>query len=86
MQPRRARRCACLQVDAIESDLRWKSVLAFGFYEEVKPNERSDMMNKLLLHFPLLTPVESALAADGGTLPVIVFRIRIERITGLAEE
>jgi hypothetical protein len=77
---------ACLQVDTIETDLRWRSVLAFGTYEEVKPNERGDIMNQLLQRFPMLTPVESSLAADGGALPVIVFRIRIERITGLAEE
>ena len=77
---------ACLQVDAIESELRWKSVLAFGTFEEVKPKERSEIMNQLLQRFPMLTPVESALATDGGSLPIIVFRIRIERITGLAEE
>ena len=77
---------ACLQVDAIESDLRWKSVMAFGTYEEVKQKERGDIMNQLLQRFPMLTPVESSLAADGGALPVIVFRIRIERITGFAEE
>ena len=78
---------ACLQVDDIESDVRWRSVLAFGNYEEViKPSERSDILNKLFRRFPMLTPVESALADDGGPPPVIVFRIRIERITGIAEE
>lgn len=77
---------ACLEVDHIESDLHWKSVLAFGTYEEVKPNERGDILNKLLQRFPLLTPVESALADEAGPLPVIVFRIKIDRITGLAEE
>jgi uncharacterized protein len=77
---------ACLQVDEIETNVRWKSALAFGTYEEVKPNERSDVINKLLHCFPLLTPVESALAADAGPSPVIVFRIKIERVTGLAEE
>jgi nitroimidazol reductase NimA-like FMN-containing flavoprotein (pyridoxamine 5'-phosphate oxidase superfamily) len=73
-------------VDEIESELYWKSVLAFGSYEEVKANERSDVINKLLQRFPMLTPVESALADDGGSQPVIVFRIRIERLTGLSEE
>ena len=77
---------ACLQVDEVESELHWKSVLAFGRYEEVKPNERSDVINKLLQRFPMLTPVESALAYDGGPQPVIVFRIRIERVTGLSED
>ena len=78
---------ACLQVDQIESDVRWRSVLAFGTYEEVvNPTDRSDILNRLLQRFPMLTPVESALANDAGSLSVIVFRIRIERVTGIAEE
>ena len=79
-------RRACLQVDEIESDIRWKSVLAFGTYEELRSDERSTVIRKLLQLFPMLTPVESALAEDGGPQPFIVFRIRIERLTGLAEE
>ena len=77
---------ACLQVDEIESDVRWRSVLAFGTYEEiVKPTERGEILNKLLHRFPMLTPVESALADDGEPPQVIVFRIRIQRLTGIAE-
>ena len=76
---------ACVQVDETESDIHWKSVLAFGTYEEVKPNERSEIINKLMQRFTTLTPVESALANDAGPQPVIVFRIRVKRITGLAE-
>lgn len=77
---------ACVQVDRIESDLRWRSAIAFGNFEEItKPNERADVLNKLLSRFPLLTPVESAIAVDGGTHEVIVFRIRIERLTGVSE-
>ena len=78
---------ACLQVDEVESDLLWKSVLAFGNYEEImKPSERSNILNKLLQRFPMLTPVESAIAADAEPSTVIVYRIRIDRITGIAEE
>jgi nitroimidazol reductase NimA-like FMN-containing flavoprotein (pyridoxamine 5'-phosphate oxidase superfamily) len=77
---------ACVQVDEIDSDLRWRSVIAFGAYEEIrKPNERADVMAKLLRRFPMLTPVESALVADGSPPEVIVFRLNIERLTGLAE-
>ncbi len=77
---------ACVQVDEIETDVLWRSVLAFGVYEEIlNPTERREIINRLLDQSPLLTPVESALAADGGPPPVIVFRIRIERITGVAE-
>jgi len=77
---------ACVQVDQIESDLEWRSAIAFGKFEEItKSNERADVLNKLLRMFPLLTPVESAIAIDGGAQEVIVFRIRIERLTGVSE-
>ena len=77
---------ACVQVDAIENDLRWSSVLAFGDFQEiVKPNEREEILRKFLKRFPLLTPVESEIAAGGTRLEVIVFRIRIDRITGVSE-
>ena len=77
---------ACVQVDEIESDLRWRSAIAFGDYEEItRPNERADILNKLLHRFPMLTPVESAIAVDGSVPEVIVFRIKIERLTGVSE-
>ena len=77
---------ACVQVDQIESDLHWRSAIAFGTFEEItKSNERADVLGKLLRRFPLLTPVESAIAVDGGTQEVIVFRIRIERLSGVSE-
>jgi len=76
----------CVQTDEIESDLRWRSAIAFGWYEEItNPNERADVLNKLLRRFPMLTPVESAIAVDGSAPDVIVFRIKIERVTGVSE-
>jgi nitroimidazol reductase NimA-like FMN-containing flavoprotein (pyridoxamine 5'-phosphate oxidase superfamily) len=77
---------ACVQVDEIESDLRWKSAMAFGRFEEVtKSSERADILSKLLGRFPMLTPVESAIAIDGSSPEVIVFKIKIERLTGVSE-
>jgi hypothetical protein len=77
---------ACVQVDQIESDLHWQSAIAFGRYEEItKSNERAEVLGKLLHKFPMLTPVESAIAIDGAFAEVIVFRIRIERVTGVSE-
>lgn len=77
---------ACVQVDEIKSDLGWSSVLAFGNFEEiVKPTERKEILGKLLKRFPLLTPVESAIAQDGSPLEVIIFSIKIDRITGVSE-
>ena len=77
---------ACVQADEIESDLRWRSAIAFGKFEEItKSTEREEVLTKLLRKFPLLTPVESAIAVDASTPQVIVFRIRIERLTGVSE-
>lgn len=77
---------ACVQVDQIESDLHWQSAIAFGKFEEVtKHSEREDVLTKLLRHFPLLTPVESAIAIDAAAPAVIVFKIKIERLTGVSE-
>jgi len=77
---------ACVQVDVIESDLCWRSAIAFGRYEEItKSTERADVLAKLLRKFPMLTPVESAIAVDGYSPQVVVFRIRIERLTGVSE-
>ena len=77
---------ACVQVDEIESDLSWKSAIAFGHFEEItKANERAEILTKLLRKFPMLTPVESAIAAESPPPEVIVFRINIDRLTGVAE-
>ena len=78
---------ACVQVDEIESDLHWRSAIAFGKYEEItKSNEREEILTRLLREFPMLTPVESAIAVDASAPQVIVFRIRIDRLTGVSEE
>ena len=78
---------ACLQVDEIDERVRWRSVAAFGRYEEVEEQEeREKVLRKLLARYPLLTPVEAAMAADGGPPPIVVFCIRIERITAVAEQ
>jgi nitroimidazol reductase NimA-like FMN-containing flavoprotein (pyridoxamine 5'-phosphate oxidase superfamily) len=77
---------ACVQVDQIESDLHWRSAIAFGKYEEIiKSNERAEVLAKLLRSFPMLTPVESAIAIDGCAPEVVVFSIDIERISGVSE-
>ena len=81
----RAHRRACIQVDQIENDFKWRSVIAFGNFEEIRvPSERSSILGKLLARFPLLTPVESVMARE--TEPnSVVFRIRVDRITGVSE-
>ena len=82
----RANPRVCLQIDEIADALNWTSVLAFGTYEEITSvQERSRGMGILLTRFPQLTPVESVIANDAGTPAPVVFRIRIDRITGLRE-
>ena len=77
---------ACLQVDEIESDLVWRSVIAYGNFEEMRvPSDRRSILSKLLVRFPLLTPVESVMARDAGAPDSIVFRIIVDRITGVEE-
>ena len=77
---------ACLQVDEIEGDWNWRSVLAFGDYEEIAgEEERAHILNDLLATFPRLTPVESMISQGSEVPRVIVFRIRIGGITGVAE-
>jgi uncharacterized protein len=78
---------ACLQVDQVNDDFHWRSAIAFGHFGEVNDElERAQVLRKLLERFPMLTPVESQLAKDAAPPKVIVFRIRIERVTGVAED
>jgi nitroimidazol reductase NimA-like FMN-containing flavoprotein (pyridoxamine 5'-phosphate oxidase superfamily) len=77
---------ACLQVDDIKDAFNWRSVIAFGSYEEITDEaERRWALRRLLSRFPQLTPVESVPVHDGQS-SVIVFRIRVEEITGVGEE
>ena len=83
----RANPRTCLQVDDIQDDFNWRSVIAYGDFEEVRlPNDRRFVLTKLLARFPSLTPVESAIVADAGAPDSVVFRIRVDRITGVSEE
>jgi nitroimidazol reductase NimA-like FMN-containing flavoprotein (pyridoxamine 5'-phosphate oxidase superfamily) len=77
---------ACLQVDEIENDFAWRSAIAYGNFEEIRvPSDRSSILSKLLARFPLLTPVESMMAQDAGAPDSVVFRIIVDRITGVKE-
>ena len=77
----------CLQVDQIADDFHWRSAIAFGDFEEIRvPSDRRSILSKLLARFPSLTPVESVMARDASAPDSVVFRIRIDRITGMTEE
>jgi nitroimidazol reductase NimA-like FMN-containing flavoprotein (pyridoxamine 5'-phosphate oxidase superfamily) len=80
----RANPNACLQVDEIEDDYHWRSVIAFGFYEEVNDeDERERILVRLFRRLPHLTPVESRI--KDSMRQAIVFRLRITEITGVYE-
>lgn len=76
----------CLQVDQVDDDFHWRSAIAFGNYEEIqRPGERRSILTSLISHFPGLTPVESMIAQDTSTPDSIVFRIVVDRVTGIEE-
>jgi len=82
----RANPRACLQVDEVKDEYHWRSAIAFGAYEEITdPTERERAVRALQAGFPKLTPVESVPVHDGQS-SVVIFRIRIERITGVGEK
>ena len=78
---------SCLQVDEIFDDFHWRSAIAFGHFDEIRlPSDRRAILGELLTRFPKLTPVESMFARDAGAPDSVVFRITIDRITGVKEE
>jgi nitroimidazol reductase NimA-like FMN-containing flavoprotein (pyridoxamine 5'-phosphate oxidase superfamily) len=82
----RANPRACLQVDAVTDSYHWSSAIAFGVYEEVTdPIERDRAVRALQARFPNLTPVESVPVHDGQS-SVVIFRIRVDEVTGVGEK
>ena len=81
----RANPHACLQVDEIQDDYNWRSVIAYGHYEEITDaDQRERTLAELFKHLPHLTPVESRMKK--GLPQTVVFRLRISKITGVFEE
>ncbi len=77
---------ACLQVEEFKDDSHWRSVLAFGLYEEVSDARERDRvladMFKRLQH----KPVESHTRKPApNIMDTILFRIRVTDITGVYE-
>lgn len=75
---------ACLQTDDIHDSYQWRSAIAYGNYEEITdPHLRERTLAELFRRLPHLTPVESKMSS--GSNEVIVFRLRVDRITGVGE-
>ena len=82
----RANPRACLQVDKVTDSYHWRSAIAFGDYQEVTdPTERDRAVRALYARFPNLTPVESVPVHDGQS-SVVIFRIRIDKMSGVGEK
>jgi nitroimidazol reductase NimA-like FMN-containing flavoprotein (pyridoxamine 5'-phosphate oxidase superfamily) len=81
----RANTRVCFQVDKIKDSYHWRSVIAYGTFEEVSNEDaRENILGKLYSRIPNMTPVESMLV--DGLKGIVVFRIKVEEVTGLAEE
>jgi uncharacterized protein len=86
IQAMRAHPRVCLQVDEIDDDCHWRSAIAFGRFVEIHDrDERATILGKLLSSFPKLTPVESMIVQDAAAPESIVFRIVVDRISGVEE-
>lgn len=76
----------CLQVERVETGLRWQSVIASGEFQEIKKtNEKFRILQEFTNRFERLTPVEAMSAENWNQGGLVVFRIEIKRLTGMAE-
>jgi len=75
----------CLQTEEIKDPYHWRSVIAYGVYEEISnPAERERILAELFKRMPHMTPVESRMTR--GLDQTLVFCIRLTRITGVSED
>jgi len=78
---------AGIQVDDIESFFERRSAIAFGESEEITDAaKREEFLNEIMVRFPKLTPVEAVVKhKESPPAEMVLFRIRIKRITGMTE-
>ena len=78
----------CLQTEKIAGDgFEWKSVIAYGVFEEVhEKNKKTQILFEFYRKFPNFTPVEARFDDEKTLKSVSVFRIRIDRLTGVTEK
>lgn len=82
----RANPKACVQVDAVKDSFNWRSVVAFGEFEEITDEkEQTEILQEFLNHFQNLTPVESISHSRMKSEETVLFRIRLRLITGRME-
>ena len=82
----RANGKVCLQVEKTGESCRWQSAIAFGEFQEVKRmNKKIEILKEFSAGFEHLTPVESMIEEQWNLGGLVVFRLNIKRITGIAE-
>ncbi len=87
----RANPKACFEVDEVEHLNRWRSVVAWGTYEELGGADEARAVALLRSRFASLTPGETALSHPTryatATAPIraIYYRIRLDEKTGRFE-
>ena len=82
----RANPKVCVQIEKIENGCCWQSVIAYGEFQEVKKvNTKIEILQEFTERFQQLTPVEAMMEEKWNVGGIVVFRIIINRITGIAE-
>ncbi len=82
----RANGKVCLQVEKIGKSCRWQSAIAFGEFQEIKrTNKKIEILKEFSARFKDLTPVEAMIEEQWNLGGLVVFRLNIKRITGMAE-
>ncbi len=76
----------CLQTEKIEKSCQWHSAIAFGEFQEIKRmNKKIEILKEFSARFEHLTPVEAMIEEQWNLGGLIVFRLNIKRISGMAE-
>jgi nitroimidazol reductase NimA-like FMN-containing flavoprotein (pyridoxamine 5'-phosphate oxidase superfamily) len=82
----RANPAVCLEAEELSTDQHWASVIVFGRYEELasvpEHQESRAVAERLFQRHAMWWEPASVPVASHGRQPPIVFRIRIDRITG----
>jgi nitroimidazol reductase NimA-like FMN-containing flavoprotein (pyridoxamine 5'-phosphate oxidase superfamily) len=77
----------CLLIDEMADDgFEWKSVIAFGEFEKIENKQKKiEILTHFYNNFPRFTPVEARFEDDDLDSDIVVFRIKIGRLTGVTE-
>ncbi len=86
----------CLEVDIMKNMTNWKSVIAWGIFEELKDKEAEQAMEKLIARLAPLIPSETShpqrMGPSSGTRTStfaknpVIYRIRLTEKSGRFEE